>query len=109
MACSSPGKSLLGELSPATNVLNFNLPVPAEATCDTRVDSPAKQQNNWEESKQESLEMPMKVDSLDEWKEESHGCSYVIDDNITPVHRPRAYDLDRSKTRRYRFKNVRWA
>ncbi|XP_078348032.1 uncharacterized protein LOC144633115 isoform X2 [Oculina patagonica] len=103
MACSSPGKSSLSELSlssTAANVLNFDSSPAAPAAYDTVEDFEEKQQKNWEVSSEECSEMTMKVDSSDEWNEETPGRPFVIDDSITPQCRPRAYDLDRSKTPR---------
>lgn len=105
MACSTPGKTPPSEFSPAspaspaTNVFNFNFPVPAQAESDVGEDLQLKHKNP-EESRNDSPEVPMNVDHTDERKEEIFGRPCVIDDSITPERRPRAYALVRPRTPR---------
>ena len=101
MACSTPGKSPLGELPPTTKTFNFNWPSPpTPATYETREDLEEEKRNNRKRSRERCPEMEMRLDSLDKSKDKFLG-SYVIDDSITPERRPRAYDLDRTKTPRH--------
>lgn len=101
MACSTPGKSPLGEVCPTAKILNFNWQSPpAPTTYETREDLQEEKPNNRKRNRERCPEMEMRLDSLDESKGKFLG-SYVIDDSITPERRPRAYDLDRTKTPRH--------
>ena len=99
MVYSKPCRSPLGELSPATNVFNFHLPVPASAECDVGEELLGKQ-NSLGKSGEHCPEIPVKDDHPDERKEEIFGRLYVVDDSITPKHRQRAYALCGSRTPR---------
>ena len=98
MACSTPSKSPLSELSPAspaTNVFRFNLPFPVTAECEVG-ENPQEERNNQEESGENCGEVPMKVNQPDEGKEEILSRPCMTADNIIPQRRPRAYALDRT-------------
>ena len=96
MACSTPGRNSFGEFSPANNAFNLDMPVPASAE-----GKDLQQKHNSREGDRENCpESPMKHNHSEEWKEEIHGRFCVIDDNITPVRRPRAYALVKSRVSR---------
>ena len=99
MACSTPSKSPLSELSPAspaTNVFRFNLPFPVTAECEVG-ENPQEERNNQKESGENCAEVLMKVDQPDGKKEEILGRPCVTDDSIVPQRRPRAYALGRTR------------
>ena len=84
MACSTPSKSPLDEVSATGKVFNFNWSFPCvPSTYDTGEGLQEEKPTNRKKS-----------------KEKCPSGSHVIDDNITPERRPRAYDLDRTKTPR---------
>ena len=68
------------------------MPVPVSVECDVR-EEPQEKRKDSEESREQ-----MKVDHPDERKAEILGSPYVIDDNITPERRPRAFAFSRSRT-----------
>lgn len=83
IACSSDQNSVDG---PISNLLNLGVPVSSSAECNPQ----------WKHSPEEVI---CENQSL-------YGC-YVIDDSITPQPRPRAYDIDRSRTSCYKFRALR--
>ena len=100
MACSTPAKSPLDEVSAIGKILNFNWSSPPfPATYETREDLQGEKGNGRKRSREKCHEMQITVDSLEESKSKSLG-SYAIDDSIIPERRPRACDLDRTKTPR---------
>ena len=100
MACSTSGKSPLDEVSAIGEILDFSRSSPPfPATHETSDDLQVEKRESRKRSRVKSPEMETTLDSLDESKGKYHG-SYAIDDNIIPERRPRAYDLDRTKTPR---------
>lgn len=84
LSCSTPGNNSLDEDSATGKIFNFNWSFPC---------TPAKYEAR--EGLQEKKPTNRKRSG-----EKYPSGSHAIDDNITPERRPRAYDLDRTKTPR---------
>lgn len=100
MACSTPSKSPLDEVPAIGEIIDLNWSSPPfPATYETSDDRQEEDQNGRMRSRETCPQMETTLDSLDESKGKFLG-SYAIDDSIIPERRPRAYDLDRTKTPR---------
>ena len=100
LAFSIPGKSPLDEVPAIGELLDSNWPSPPfPATYKTSEDLREEERDSRKRSRETCPEMEITLESLDESKGKFLG-SYAIDDSITPERRPRAYDLDRTKTPR---------
>jgi len=98
MACLTPGKSPLDEVSAVGKIINFNWSSPPfPAINETREDLQEEKRNGRKRGRDKCPETQITVDSLDESKGKFLE-SYAIDESIIPERRPRAYDLDRTKT-----------
>ena len=72
---------------------------PFPATYETSDDLQEEKRDSRKRSREKCPEIEITSDGLDESKGKFLG-SYAIDDSIIPERRPRAYDLDRTKTPR---------